>query len=275
MPTAMSSAQPASQTAKQPDDDTPAWMRDMPSMAVDAADAGNAVDLAASADQSVPKDRFDRMLENVGKANQPREIRDTGVLDPTSLPDWLNAVGDEDQPVSEASADTLAGAVSAPDLASDSGWLSDMGLQAPEPSAAPAGEELAPGQSPDWLTNIVPGAKSAPTPAEALPLDSLDFSSLVAKPAAPAPATADSGQADWLSSYDPLGSAASASSAPVSADNTFDRVAQPENLVNTNAQSSGSSFSFDHTPAWMRKKKSAGSKPVPAQDDDLPDWLKD
>src|SRR5437763_16798984 len=118
----------------QPAEDMPAWLADVPQRAVDEI---------VSTDQGASKDHFDKMLENVGKANQPLQLRDTGVLDPSALPDWLNAVGDDGQPIAEASPDTLADAASAPDLASDSGWLTDMGLAAPEPSASPADEELA------------------------------------------------------------------------------------------------------------------------------------
>ncbi len=133
-------------------------------------------------------------------------------------------------------------------------WLSALGgepaaqhpatLEGEQPSAEMAGPpDQADAQAesvPSWLSEMAPAsgkstAEPGSQPTPATPLDQLDFGSLEA----------------------------------AATDRTAGSVAQPANLVNTSG--GGSTFTFDRTPAWMRKKKGA---PAAKGGDDTPDWLK-
>jgi hypothetical protein len=185
--------------------------------------------------------------------------RDTGILDQSSLPDWLAAVpAEEAQPEAGGTLDEV-------DFAS---------LGAVEGESE--GEALAVGETPNWLVDMKPsGLRSEPPAATQTPLGDLDFSSVAA-----APQAADSGDPDWLKDFATAQEGAPADQT-ISSPNqnlSLDSVAQPANLVNTNADSGkptpSASFKFESKPAWMRKKKSTGQPPK-AADNEMPDWLKE
>ncbi len=252
------SADTESDWTDKPAETAPAWMMEAEPTTPDASDAP----------PPEPDDHFERLLKQAaGKANEPRIPGETGVLNPDQVPDWMAAFG------GEASAEPVAEGMAEPDASSD--WSSPS-FGTP---AADIHETVAAGEgTPDWLADMAPGRQTMPAQAstEELDFSSLDFIEQDAEPAA------GSTQSDF--NFEQMFADQGQSTESVSP------VAQPANLVNTSGdvvqaaqpgQSFTFDFSFDHKPAWMRKRGAAGGhaprwmKKTTDAANDLPDWLKE
>ena len=231
-------------------------------------------------------DNFESLLQGATEqANQPLTAGDDGQSTASNMSDWMNSFSDNEnaEPEPESSTAGMLDNVDFSELGSSlegaepaegtPDWLSAMGmeLETESPPAEPAGE------TPDWLSAMGAPSEQATTPAASL--DDLDFGDLDSAPAEPA------GEApDWLSAFADETTASVPTDqpnarhampehfpevdlsklpeeAPTTADNSteydfsFNGVAQPANLMNTNGETNGSSFSFKRKPAWMRKGK--------------------
>ncbi len=233
-------------TEPTPAENAPAWMQEEP---VTEAPASSESSGWLSPDA---KDHFDSLLKTAAeKANQPRVVKDTGVLEPGALPDWMAAFGGSTGESTEPP--------SAKEPVPEPDWLN---TSASPKSAELTGEAATDGESvPAWLSAMAPGSE----PSAASPIDDLDFSS--------------------LESALSVGSSASEAKPETGTSADRDAFAKSADLVNTGLGASnqptdtGKSFSFDRPPAWMRKK---GASPKPSkgkspggQDEDLPDWLRE
>ena len=231
-------------------------------------------------------DNFESLLQGATEqANQPLTAGDDGQSTASNMSDWMNSFSDNEnaEPETESSTAGMLDNVDFSELGSSlegaepaegtPDWLSAMGMEldTESPPAEPAGE------TPDWLSAM--GAPSEQATMPAASLDDLDFGDLDSTPAEPA------GEApDWLSAFADETTASVPTDqpnarhampehfpevdlsklpeeAPTTADNSteydfsFNGVAQPANLMNTNGETNGSSFSFKRKPAWMRKGK--------------------
>jgi tetratricopeptide (TPR) repeat protein len=207
------------------------------------------------------QEHFDDLLKHATeKANEPRAVEDTGVLDPGTVPDWLSAFSDETAGTNleqmGETGETSAGL--SPDWLSPSLPTETLEATSPEtepPSFVPEGESPDLGAVPDWLSAVAPTGRAAAGP---IPLDKLDFNALdtAGQPGQQPEETAASDMKD------------------------SGGVAQPANLMNTSvdagvqAGQTPSPFAFERSPAWMRKKKPAANRPASSpRPDSLPDWL--
>lgn len=275
---------PAEQSEPEPQDTTPEWMRDMPTI---------------ESEEPAPtkKTGMTDMLGRIKRGEIPAGNRETGVLDPNRMPDWMNAVGGEPIPPSESGTDGAATPVDEPagtaDLTPD--WLASMGNDQPADLYAPVSttpEQPAEELSGDWLQNIISETSDEETrqqpvatgdtpnwlsgmeiEADAVtPLESLDFGTTEPEAAA----TGDG--PGWLQGITPVEGTSFAGNEPepqaefdFGTSETSDEQAAAEIDINALLRelnsgglakenelvdnTSSSRFQFDRTPAWLRKRK--------------------
>jgi tetratricopeptide (TPR) repeat protein len=245
----------------EPVDNAPAWMQEEP--------ATPSTPGAESSDWPVSdaKERFDGLLKRGGeRTSELRVVKNTGILDPGVLPDWMAAFGGEETPQAESSstAESVPGWMSetAPGSPSDSPSTTSDGLDF---SSLDAPEQPS-GEVPDWMSAMAPTNQASAS----TPVDDLDFSSLEASWSG-----GDQSTTDEKPAQDPFAKSADLVNTGMSAGSQSAAPATP--------------FSFDRMPAWMRKKgasQKASGEELPgwltkpddssgSKDDDTPDWLKE
>jgi tetratricopeptide (TPR) repeat protein len=245
------------------DSGVPEWMRDMQPSAAAPASHDDWLTPAG-------KDQFDSLLKGAAeKANQPRSIEDTGVLDPSSLPDWMTAFSDDSSTSGQSAGEMDWNQYSAEPAQQSPVTMALDGFDfASAQMAEPVGDEAA-----NWLSSMAPTNQGSSA-------NDLDFGALETS------GEIDADAPDWLAAMSPSAPSEAQPAAESTSGFSFagklrtpkDRVAQPANLVNTSntSETSQSGFNFDRQPRWMQKKTTSSSSSAPNQktDDDLPDWMK-
>lgn len=180
--TAISPSDADTAEAQATDDVVPDWMRDMPSIDV-------APELPADA-QAERKGMTDILSRIKARGDSPI-VRETGVLNPDILPDWMKALSDE--PASQA-ADATPEPVAdtqAPETASsDADWLNNLGM-----NDEPISEAV------DYSDLFAAQATSDPSSFEIAPSSASDLrDEFMADSPEPEPVVSDplAGMTDWL-----------------------------------------------------------------------------
>ncbi len=198
-----------------PQDESPSWLSEIAPLDTSENDSPDWLTSESNA-------QMDSVLQATAQtARQPRVIGETGVLDPATLPDWMNAFSDEPITITKSQPAPQAETLSAPTDADFNNWnvspaeaaaaeipeLPDIpdllpDLEPEMSTAEPAKEQFDPSNVPDWLAAMAPDEEAAaPLSASAAAKASMNTEA------------SDTSVPDWLQAMRP----AENDTAPVSA----------------------------------------------------------